>query len=566
MIGFFPVIRLEKLRIKLYLCKLKTTIKMRYKILIICAVIVLVGCAGDPKNDQWPEWVVQADEDYNQALAYDGQWQVRLAEMYYRKTYEELEESLNKGLFPPANDQSHSWFLYGDAGYRYAVMRYRRGDTEGAIAVLSDLLAHDIRDYERSALLSLMGECQLHLGQHDAAKESYTKAFEAGLRSYNNDKGVDRFNMVVSCFSIYISFMEYGEYHEAALWLDRMEKAFAEYEQMPDASSQLIEEYRGHLALSRARLLLATGHVGEANAVYDAIPANSIFTPLAITWAAIWLSEAGRYGEAADMYARLDTTYASAENATMTFDKISECLAPRYLADLKAGRTQEALAIGADMAGAIDSALAWQKRNDAAELSVIYQTHEKELALEESRTKSTIYLIIAIGALLLLLLTGYILWRVRRYNRLLTEKNRVLYEQIRKREQAESEKRERQQAQPTETLSQNEQLYRRLCELMEDPAVYTDAECNHDTLARLAGTNYHYVYDALSECTGTTPADFINLYRIRHAALLLATTNDPIGLIVEQCGITNRSSFARLFRDHYSMTPTEYRRAAKDEK
>jgi AraC-like DNA-binding protein len=510
--------------------------------------------------------VVQADEDYNQALAYDGQWQVRLAEMYYRKTYEELEESLNKGLFPPANDQSHSWFLYGDAGYRYAVMRYRRGDTEGAIAVLSDLLAHDIRDYERSALLSLMGECQLHLGQHDAAKESYTKAFEAGLRSYNNDKGVDRFNMVVSCFSIYISFMEYGEYHEAALWLDRMEKAFAEYEQMPDASPQLIEEYKGHLALSRARLLLATGHVGEANAVYDAIPANRIFTPLAITWAAIWLSEAGRYGESADMYARLDTTYASAENATMTFDKISECLAPRYLADLKAGRTQEALAIGADMAGAIDSALAWQKRNDAAELSVIYQTHEKELALEESRTKSTIYLIIAIGALLLLLLTGYILWRVRRYNRLLTEKNRVLYEQIRQREQAESEKRERQQAQPTETLSQNEQLYRRLCELMEDPAVYTDAECNHDTLARLAGTNYHYVYDALSECAGTTPADFINLYRIRHAALLLATTNDPIGLIVEQCGITNRSTFARLFRDHYSMTPTEYRRAAKDEK
>jgi AraC-like DNA-binding protein len=218
------------------------------------------------------------------------------------------------------------------------------------------------------------------------------------------------------------------------------------------------------------------------------------------------------------------------------------------------------------MAGAIDSALAWQKRNDAAELSVIYQTHEKELALEESRTKSTIYLIIAIGALLLLLLTGYILWRVRRYNRLLTEKNRVLYEQIRQREQAESEKRERQQAQPTETLSQNEQLYRRLCELMEDPAVYTDAECNHDTLARLAGTNYHYVYDALSECAGTTPADFINLYRIRHAALLLATTNDPIGLIVEQCGITNRSTFARLFRDHYSMTPTEYRRAAKDEK
>ena len=315
--------------------------------------------------------------------------------------------------------------------------------------------------------------------------------------------------------------------------------------------------------MNRARLLLATGHTREANAVYDAIPASRIFTPLGITWAAIWLSEVGRYGESADMYARLDTTYASVSNVTMTFDKISECLAPRYMADMKAGRTQEALAIGADMAVAIDSALAWQKRNDAAELSVIYQTHEKELALEESRTKSTIYLIIAVGALLLFLLTGYILWRVRRDNRLLTEKNQVLYEQIQQREQAETEERERQQAQPTETLSQSQQLYRRLCELMEDSAVYTDAECNHETLAQLLGTNRTYLYDALRECADTTPADFINRYRIRHAALLLATTDDPVALVAELCGITNRSTFARLFRDHYSMSPTEYRHAAK---
>jgi AraC family cel operon transcriptional repressor len=71
------------------------------------------------------------------------------------------------------------------------------------------------------------------------------------------------------------------------------------------------------------------------------------------------------------------------------------------------------------------------------------------------------------------------------------------------------------------------------------------------------------VYDALRECAGLTPADFINRHRIRHAALLLTTTDEPVGLIVEGCGITNRSTFARLFREQYSMSPTEYRRAAK---
>lgn len=537
---------------------------MKYKILIICVLMALVGCTGSPKTDQWPEWVVQADKDYKQAVDYDGQWQVRLAEMYYRKAYEALKKANEDGLFPPADDQSYSWFLYGDAGYRYAVMLYRRGDTEGAIGLMSDILAHDIRDVERSSILQLMGECQLLLEQHDAARESYTKAFEVRSRWQQDGKDDCPINMMVTCFAIYNSFMEFGEYEEAAQWLERMEKELSVYEQKTDASPRIIEEYRGYVAMNRARLLLATGHAHEANAVYDAIPASRIFTPLGITWAAIWLSEAGRYGESADMYARLDTTYASASNATMTFDKINECLAPRYLAEMKAGRTQEALAIGADMANAIDSALVWQKRNDAAELSVIYQTHEKELALEESRTKSTIYLIIAVGALLLLLLTGYILWRVRRYNRLLTEKNHVLYEQIQQREQAETEERERQQAQPTETLSQSQQIYRRLCELLEDPAIYTDAECNHETLAQLLGTNRTYLYDALRECADTTPADFINRYRIRHAALLLATTDDPVALVAELCGITNRSTFARLFRDHYSMSPTEYRHAAKE--
>ncbi len=536
---------------------------MKYKILIICVLLALVGCTGSHKPDDKPEWLVQADEDYKLAVDYDGQWQVKLAEMYYRKAYETLKKANEDGLFPPADDQSYSWFLYGDAGYRYAVMLYRRGDTEGAIALMSDILAHDIRDVERSALLQLMGECQLLLKQHDAARESYSKAFEARERWHQDGKIDGHFNMMVVCFAIYNSFMEYGEYDEAAKWLERMEKELTVYEQRSDASPRIIEEYRGYVAMNHARLLLATGHAREANAVYNAIPAGRIFTPLSITWAAIWLSEAGRYGEAADMYARLDTTYASAGNVTMTFDKISECLAPRYIANLKAGRTQEALSIGSDMAGAIDSALAWQKRNDAAELSVIYQTHKKELALEESRTKSTIYLIIAIGALLLLLLTGYILWVVRRDNRLLTEKNRVLYEQIRQREQAETEERERQQAQPTETLSQSQQLYNHLLELMEDPAVYTDAECNRDTLARLVGTNYKYVSDALHECADLTPADFINQYRIRYAARLLVTTDEPVGLIIEQCGITNRSTFARLFHDYYSMSPTEFRHAAK---
>lgn len=521
-------------------------------VLCLCALLFLAGCtrqgAGEP-----PESLKEAYKDYNEGIAYDQAWQFRLAEMYYRKAYEAMKE-----------EPSQDWFLYGDAGYRYAYMNFQRGDTEGAIAVMSDILTHDIRDYERSAILQLMGECQLQLGQHDAAKESFAKALEASICYYNGDNSVDRLNMLVSCFSIYNSFMEYGEYNEAAHWLDRMEKEFAVYEQMPDAPPQIIEEYKGHLALSHARLLLATGHVGEANAVYDAIPASRFFTPFAISCAAIWLSDAGRYGESADMYARLDTTYANASNAKMTFDKISECLASRYMANMKAGRTHEALAVGADMAGAIDSALAWQKRDDAAELSFIYQTHEKEIALEKSNAKAALFRLLAIAALLLLLLATYIIWRVRSVNRQLSEKNRSLYNLVNSLDKVVDSSRGREPpANQNPPPTQSQQLYLRLCELMQNPDVYTDADANHETLTRLLGTNRTYLADALHECADTTPTDFINKYRIHHAAQLLSTTDDPVGFIAEQCGFTNRSTFTRLFREHYSMTPTEYRKAAK---
>lgn len=79
----------------------------------------------------------------------------------------------------------------------------------------------------------------------------------------------------------------------------------------------------------------------------------------------------------------------------------------------------------------------------------------------------------------------------------------------------------------------------------------------------LAGTNRTYVYDALRECAHKTPVDFINGYRLRYAAGLLATTKDSVSLIAELCGLSRRT-FYRLFEDAYSMSPSDYRKVAKN--
>jgi AraC-like DNA-binding protein len=88
---------------------------------------------------------------------------------------------------------------------------------------------------------------------------------------------------------------------------------------------------------------------------------------------------------------------------------------------------------------------------------------------------------------------------------------------------------------------------------------------SRDSLAQMLATNYNAVAAAIRECAdGQTIGDCLDDWRIRHAAQLVATTNDPVGLIVEQSGFSSRSHFNTLFREKFKMTPSEYRNIAKE--
>ena len=286
--------------------------------------------------------------------------------------------------------------------------------------------------------------------------------------------------------------------------------------------------------------------------------------PRGYTEAADYLMAAGRYDEAAYWYEQLDSTYLATDGAKMTFDIIAARLSPRYLAYRKAGRTADALLLADSVSAAIDSALAWQKRNDAAELVIIYQTHEKELALNDAKSETRIHRLLLAAAILVILLIGYLFWRTRKYNKELLEKNRRLLADIEQREQEQQQAMEQLKAQPEESLTAEQQLYRRICDLMDGPDhIYTDTNLDRNRLAQLLGTNEHYVTDAISSCTnGKSVNAFLNDYRVRHAARLLATTDDSITVIAELSGFS-RSSLFRIFSDAYGMSPSEFRIAAR---
>lgn len=496
--------------------------------------------------------VSPAKADHMRGLGYDAGWKMRIAEHYYKKAYE-------KYAFNPSQD----WDSYTDAGYRWACLRFGRGDTEGALNVITGLLpqAKENKAFPKrveAALLMLMADCQIQLHHNAEARRNWQKAYEIQQSNRDNQAA----DLLWISLSISASLFNMGDVEGAQKWLERAEQEFPQYEQQGD--SLIIEEWKGHLALRRARYQQATGHVAEAAATYAAVPRSCIMEPHGYMEAAEYLMDADRYDEAAYWYEQMDHSYVATDGAQMTFENIASRLSPRYSAYRKAGRNGEAIVIADSISAAIDSALVWQKKNEASELSIIYQTHEKELALEESEAKTAIYRILAVTTFLVCGFLVYLFWRAVQNNKVLFEKNRRLVVEKEQREREEQQVVELLKSEPEGQLTPNQQLFRRICDLMDSPErIYTDTDLDRLRLAQLLGTNEHYITNAISACAnGKSVSGFLNDYRLRYASHLLATTDNSVTLIAELSGFS-RSSFFRVFSDAYGMSPSDYRKVAK---
>lgn len=212
-----------------------------------------------------------------------------------------------------------------------------------------------------------------------------------------------------------------------------------------------------------------------------------------------------------------------------------------------------------------DSIAARDKKAQALLLSQIYKTQEKDLMLKDREKENYIYLVCLFAALLIILFTIYHTWRLYRFNKALMEKNTLIYKQKLEMECEAAEKIEMLQSRPETDLSQNQRLFRNICQLMETERIYTDDRLNRDILARRLSTNSKYVEQAIRECTnGMTVSDFINRYRMSQVAKKLKTSDEAIGLIGEMCGIGSRSTLSRLFHDIYGMAPSEYRKISRE--
>ncbi len=89
-------------------------------------------------------------------------------------------------------------------------------------------------------------------------------------------------------------------------------------------------------------------------------------------------------------------------------------------------------------------------------------------------------------------------------------------------------------------------------------------EISLSTLSEEFGYSKQYIMRLFRENLGTRTSDYINSVKLRHALDLLTFTGMSVSEVAYSLGYSSCYYFSRLFRETFSMSPTEFRNTAPD--
>ena len=393
--------------------------------------------------------------------------------------------------------------------------------------------------------LMQMADCENKLGHIAESEQLYLQCIDDLMMSTQRATDYGEIDpLIYTLLSLNDLYIDNKMPEKALPLMAKMDTAMARLTRCPNTPDWVMQKRRNNVTISKAMVCAANNQKEQAETLFREYQQFQGSGALDKAAEGLYLSMTGRYDEAVRLFDETDSIMRS--NGDPVIDLYVKTLFNyKYEALQKAGRTAEALALGDRIRQLTDSIRLQERQADVEQLQEIKQQEEEIIQKHQALV---VHRIIIASAFLVCLLIAYLLWRSYKYN---------------KRRQEQQQEMELLQAAPEEQLTTEQQLFRRLCTLMDEKQPYTDETLNRDTLAQLAGTNEKYVEQAIRQCSkGETVSDFINRYRLEHVARLLKTTSDPIAIVGELSGIPSRATLARLFRNAYGMTPSEFRRAA----
>ena len=325
---------------------------------------------------------------YWRGYAYSRQRKMRMAEMEWKTAISlsiEDEEDLE---------------YYAHSANRLAGLLFLKSDYSEAIRVAvaaTTLLKKEnyTMNTDYANLLTFIGSCQLKIGHFGEAANNYALAWQHYQQITEEDKSIVNYtSSIVGIVNIVDAYIQTAHYHEAIEWINRFDDMLQLCRLHPQAKEEFIDKQTARLNLYRSCALEGLGRKKEAERAYKtALGTQYAKTSDGKLEATSYLMAAQRWNEAADKFQVLETQ-ENRYDLKMTLDNIQTYLLPKYLANVGAHRIDSAIVIGTRICHSLDSAIMWQKQDDAAELATIYETQQKESEIMEQQANiSKIYFI-----------------------------------------------------------------------------------------------------------------------------------------------------------------------------
>ncbi|MCD8045041.1 MAG: helix-turn-helix transcriptional regulator [Tannerellaceae bacterium] len=233
-----------------------------------------------------------------------------------------------------------------------------------------------------------------------------------------------------------------------------------------------------------------------------------------------------------------------------------------------------------DLAVITDSLKVREQRSAALELATVYETHEKEIKLQEQTVHIKVRNILLFSAGIAIFFLLIILWRNVKHARTIRDKNKAMaatIEDLLVRKEELFEAKEELNALKAATdakdpgpviisetsgidLPEDRLLFETLDNIVVREKLYLNPDLSREDLMKLIHVNKNRFAQILQQAAGSNTTTYINNKRLEYAAKLLKIHPEyTIAAIADLCGLPNVPTFNRLFKAKFGMTPTEFR-------
>ena len=284
----------------------------------------------------------------------------------------------------------------------------------------------------------------------------------------------------------------------------------------------------------------------------------------------------GRYSVAPTMaalgdYAAMLATYDEAEHRMLSE---GDTLNGVYASILR-GRAEAASASGHTTQAydylsryeALESQLNDRLQRSKAHLyAARYHAQEQQLEIQQRKSEANRNLILAVAAIILALLAAGFAVYYFRQQRIIRKKNRVLVEQMneaviyKKRYESQDTPQVPQEDKPLDAMAPDE-LSQHIRSVIIRERLYLNTQFDRQAAIDYFHLSKERIGAAFSQGSDfPTIADFLNHCRLEYARELFITSPEmTVDDIASASGFSTRRTFSRLFKERYSVTPTEFR-------